>query len=115
LKPEIKGSEVYSGDTINSLIHKNSKRKKRNIKQTAISVIRYKRILGARLEVKGRLTKRFTAARSLSKSKYKGNLTDIDSSYLGLSSVFLKGNLKSNVQYAKSKGVTRIGSFGLKG
>lgn len=77
--------------------------------------LKYKHVTGFRLEAKGRLSKRFTASRSVSKLRYKGNLLDIDSSYKGLSSVILKGNLKSNTQYTKLKSKSRIGSFGIKG
>jgi hypothetical protein len=77
--------------------------------------IKYKHVTGFRLETNGRLTRRYTASRSISKLRYKGNLLNIDSSYRGLSSVLLKGNLKSNVQYTKLKSKTRIGSFGIKG
>ena len=67
------------------------------------------------MEAKGRLTRRFTASRSVSKLRYKGNLMNIDSSFRGLSTVLLKGNLRSNVQYTKLNSKTRIGSFGIKG
>jgi hypothetical protein len=39
----------------------------------------------------------------------------MDSSYKGLSSVLLRGHVKSNLQFTKIKSKTRIGSFGLKG
>ena len=77
--------------------------------------IKYKHVTGFRLETSGRLTRRYTASRSISKLRYKGNLLNIDSSYRGLSSVLLKGNLKPNLQYSKLKSKTRIGSFGIKG
>ena len=77
--------------------------------------IKYKHVTGFRLETSGRLTRRYTASRSISKLRYKGNLLNIDSSYRGLSSVLVRGNLKSNVQYTKLKSKTRIGSFGIKG
>ena len=77
--------------------------------------IKYKHVTGFRLETSGRLTRRYTASRSVSKLRYKGNLLNIDSSYRGLSSVLLKGNLKSNLQCTKLKSKTRIGSFGIKG
>ena len=72
-------------------------------------------LTGFILEVKARLSKRYTASRSVHKMKYKGNLINLDSSYRDLSSVILKGNLKSNIQYTKLKSKTRIGSFGIKG
>ena len=77
--------------------------------------LKYKHVSGFRLEARGRLTKRYTASRSVSKLRYKGTLMNIDSSYKGISSVLLKGNLKSNLQATKLKSKTRIGSFGIKG
>jgi ribosomal VAR1-like protein len=77
--------------------------------------LNYKHITGFRLEAKGRLTRRYTASRSVSKIRYKGNLLNIYSSYKGMSTVLLKGNLKSNLQYTKLKSKSRIGSFGIKG
>jgi Mitochondrial ribosomal protein (VAR1) len=88
---------------------------KKYLEEVIIRDIKYKHVTGFRLETSGRLTRRYTASRSVSKLRYKGNLLNIDSSYRGLSSVLLKGNLKSNLQYTKLKSKTRIGSFGLKG
>lgn len=85
------------------------------LEKIMLNNIKYKHITGFRLETSGRLTKRYTASRSISKLRYKGNLLNIDSSYKGLSSVLLRGNLKSNIQYTKLKSKTRIGSFGIKG
>jgi hypothetical protein len=70
---------------------------------------------GVRLEVKGRLTRRFTASRAVFKIRWKGGLKNIDSSYKGLSSVLLRGHAKSNVQYSMFNSKTRNGAFGLKG
>nr|ATE46959.1 ribosomal protein S3 [Lepraria oxybapha] len=77
--------------------------------------IKNKYVSGIRIEVAGRLTKRNTAARSLFKLRYKGNIKNMDSSYKGLSAVLLRGYKKSNLQYTKLKSHIRIGSFGLKG
>lgn len=77
--------------------------------------LKYKYVTGFRLEAKGRLSKRFTASRSVSKLKYKGNLLEFDSSNRGWSTVLLKGNLRSNTQFTKIKSKSRIGSFGIKG
>lgn len=97
---DIKHNIIYNNSDMHNLIVDN---------------LKYKHVTGFRLEASGRLSKRFTAARSMHKVKYKGNLLDIDSSYKGLSSVVLKGNLKSNTQYTKLKSKTRTGSFGIKG
>jgi len=88
---------------------------KKYLEGVVLRDIKYKHVTGFRLETSGRLTRRYTASRSVSKLRYKGNLLNIDSSYRGLSSVLLKGNQKSNLQYTKLKSKTRIGSFGIKG
>lgn len=85
------------------------------LEEMVLKNIKYKHVTGFRLETRGRLTRRYTASRSVSKLRYKGNLLNIDSSYRGLSSVLLKGNQKSNLQHTKLKSKTRIGSFGIKG
>ena|ERR1700753_56246 len=77
--------------------------------------LKYKHLSGFRLEAKGRLNKRHTAARSIYKFVYKGSLLNVDSSYKGLSTVLLRNNLNTNLQYTKLNSKTRIGSFGLKG
>lgn len=85
------------------------------LRNIIINNLKYKHTTGFRLEAKGRLSRRFTASRSVFKLKYKGNLLNLDSSFRGISSIILKGNLKSNIQYTKLKSKTRIGSFGIKG
>jgi hypothetical protein len=80
-----------------------------------LNSLKYKNIGGVRLEAKGRLTRRFTASRSIFKIKWKGSLKNMDSSYKGLSSVILRGHIKSNVQYSMINSKTRNGAFGLKG
>jgi hypothetical protein len=84
-------------------------------KSFAFSELKYKDVTGLRLEARGRLTRRYTASRSVTKFRYKGNLLNVDSSHRGLSTVLLKGNLRSNLQFTKLKSKTRIGSFGIKG
>jgi hypothetical protein len=80
-----------------------------------LNSLNHKNMAGVRLEAKGRLTRRFTASRSVFKIKWKGSLKNIDSSYRGLSSVMLRGHVKSNVQYSVVNSKTRNGAFGLKG
>lgn len=86
-----------------------------NKKNKIFTELKYKDVTGFRLEARGRLTKRYTASRSVTKFRYKGNLLNIDSSHKGLSSILLKGNLRSNLQFTKLRSKTRIGSFGIKG
>lgn len=119
------GKEIKS-DEINEITQIVYKKKypnaiEDNITQTisttnsVLGSIKNKSITGIRLEAAGRLTRRNTAERSISKLRYKGNLKNMDSSYKGFSSVLLRGHAKSNVQYTKLKSKLRIGSFGLKG
>lgn len=85
-----------------------------DIQNSAFDSIRHKTINGARLEGKGRLTRRLTASRSIFKYKYKGGLKNIDSSYKNKSAIVLRGNVKSNVQYTLINSKTRNGAFGMK-
>jgi hypothetical protein len=100
---------------INKLDLKKHFYKKTYLQKYIIKNLKYKHIIGFRLEAKGRLTRRYTASRSVHKLRYEGNLLNIDSSYNGIPSVLLKGNLRSNLQYTKLNSKTRIGSFGIKG
>lgn len=86
-----------------------------NIHDIIYKSIGYKNMGGIRLEVKGRLTKRYRADRSIYSLKWKGGLKNIDSSFRGLSSVLFRGNSKSNVTYSIAKSKRRIGAFAVKG
>jgi hypothetical protein len=111
-----KNSTLRKSIVNNKLEKKINLAKNKNfLSKFVINKLKYKDVTGFRIQAKGRLTKRYTASRSLLKVKYKGNLLNIDSSLKGLSSVLLKGNLKSNIQYTKLASKSRIGSFGIKG
>lgn len=77
--------------------------------------IGYKNMGGLRIEVKGRLTKRYRADRSVYSLKWKGGLKNVDSSFKRLSSVLFRGNSKSNVSYSLTNSKRRIGAFAVKG
>jgi hypothetical protein len=70
---------------------------------------------GIRLEVKGRLTRRYRADRAIYKAFWKGSLSNADSSFKRLSSVVFRGHLNSNVTYSMAKSKRRIGAFAVKG
>ena len=91
------------------------KNKKMNLESLILNSLKHKYINGIRLEAKGRLSKRRTASKSVFKLKYKGSLKNIDSSYKGISTIILRGHLKSNIQYTKLNSKTHNGSFGIKG
>lgn len=105
-------------------LHIEAKEKTKEIKAKNISVlnlIKYKWVTGVRLEAAGRLTRRYTASRSVFKFRYKGNLKNIDyslktdSTQKNVSTVMLRNHLKPNSQYTFVKSKRRIGAFGIKG
>ena len=106
-------------DNINTYLYNllslDKKGKLNNFVNFFLSNLKYKEINGLRLEVKGRLSRRRTASKSVFKFKFKGNLKNIDSSCKELSTVILRGHLKPNIQYTKLNSKTRNGSFGIKG
>lgn len=77
--------------------------------------IKYKNLGGVRIEVKGRLSKRYRADRSVFKMKWKGGLKDIDSSYKNLHTTVYRGLRKPNILYSLSASKRRVGAFALKG
>jgi hypothetical protein len=86
-----------------------------NIYNIIYNSIKYKNMSGIQIEVKGRLTKRYRADRSVFTLKRKGGLKNIDSSFKGLSSVLFRGNTTSNTSYSFSKSKRRVGAFAVKG
>ena len=58
-----------------------------NIRDIILDNIKYKNMGGAKLIVKGRLTKRYRADRAVYKLKWKGGLKNIDSAFRGVSTV----------------------------
>lgn len=80
----------------------------------ALYKLNYKTIKGIKIQASGRLTKRLTALRSVSKFKQKGNLKNVYSSYNKLSTVVLIGYIKCNLQYIKKNYNNRNGSYGIK-
>lgn len=77
--------------------------------------IGYKNLGGIRLEVKGRLTKRYRADRSIYSLRWKGGLKNEYSSFKGLRSVLFRGNSNSNVSYSIYSTKRRIGAYAVKG
>jgi Mitochondrial ribosomal protein (VAR1) len=92
------------------LIHKPLSYKSRII----FYYLKHKIISGMKLQGTGRLTKRLTASRSISKSINKGSLKNKTSSVNGLSTVMLRGYVKSNLQYININYYNRIGAYGIK-
>jgi hypothetical protein len=97
-------------DNLLNNTHKNS-----NIYNDLYNSIRYKNIGGIRIEVKGRLTKRYRADRSIYSLRWKGGLKNIDSSFQRMNTVLFRGNVNSNLDYGISTSKRRIGAFAVKG
>lgn len=104
-------------DGLLSTIHNpsGSETSNKEIHDTIYNSIGYKNMSGIRLEVKGRLTKRYRADRSIYSLKWKGGLKNVDSSFKRLSSVLFRGNSNSNVSYSLTTAKRRIGAFAVKG
>uniref|UniRef100_UPI0030E4FE33 Ribosomal protein S3 n=1 Tax=Ophiocordyceps sobolifera TaxID=94213 RepID=UPI0030E4FE33 len=85
------------------------------IHKTIYNSISYKNLSGIRLEVKGRLTKRYRADRSIYSLRWKGGLKNEYSSFKGLRSVLFRGNSNSNVSYSIYSTKRRIGAYAVKG
>lgn len=98
-----------------SLTGINNKKMEKTIKRLIFNSIKYKNMGGIRLEIKGRLTRRFRADRAVYKLKWKGGLKNIDSSFNNLSSVLYRGHFKPNVTYSIANSKRRIGAFAVKG
>lgn len=86
-----------------------------SFKSYILNSLKHLNMRGIRVEAKGRLTRRFTASRSVFKMKWKGGLKNVDSSFKGLSAIMLRGHVKSNVQYTFINSKNRIGAYGVKG
>jgi len=86
-----------------------------SLKYYVLKCLKHLKLRGIRVEAKGRLTRRATASRSVFKMKWKGGLKNIDSSFRGLSTIMLRGHVKSNLQYSVINSKNRNGAFGVKG
>lgn len=77
--------------------------------------IQYKKLGGVRIQVNGRLTKRYRADRSVHKVKWVGGLKNIDASFKGISDKMYRGYMHSNVLHSFCAGKRRIGQYGVSG
>nr|YP_009262169.1 hypothetical protein [Chrysoporthe cubensis]AMX22244.1 hypothetical protein [Chrysoporthe cubensis] len=90
-------------------------RVKANLNNIVFNGIKYKNMAGIRMEVKGRLTPRYRADRSVYRLRWKGGLKNIDSSYKGLSVRKYRGHINPNVGYSIFSSKRRVGAFAVKG
>lgn len=77
--------------------------------------IKFRNIRGIKWIIKGRITKRFTASRSIKDTELKGSFRNVNSSIKSFSSISLKGHIYSNIQYSNMNWKTRNGGYGFRG
>lgn len=82
----------------------------KNIHNIIYNSVGYKNMGGIRLEVKGRLTKRYRADRAVHYKKWKGGLQKTS-----LHSTLFRGNVNPNISYSIANNTRRVGSFAIKG
>jgi hypothetical protein len=98
-----------------NVIKRSSKSKRYvSLENYILKNLKHLNLRGIRVEAKGRLTRRFTASRSVFKMRCKGGLKNVDSSFRGLSTIMLRGIVKSNLQYSIINSNNRNGAFGVK-
>ena len=85
-----------------------------SVEKFVLKSLKHLKLRGIRVEAKGRLTRRFTASRSIFKMRSKGGLKNVDSSFRGLSTIMLRGIVKSNLQYSIVNSNNRNGAYGVK-
>jgi len=115
LRSELMSKKFSTKDQLNSFWANTKNKNLELLNYILFNKIKYKDMAGIRLEIKGRLTKRYRADRALYKVKWKGGLKNIDSSFRGLSGVKFRGFTNSNVEYSLRTSKRRIGSFAVKG
>jgi hypothetical protein len=99
----------------NTTLDDNIKNGYNKIYEIIFNSIKYKNMRGIKLEIKGRLTKRYKADRAILRMKLKGGLKNIDSSFKRLSSVNMRGYIRPNSEYSIFTSKRRIGTFAVKG
>ena len=121
-QPDTTNLATHEGDSLNKLLKKaylgldfNNKEDYSKIEDIIFNKIKYKNMGGIKSEISGRLTRRYRADRALFDRKRRGGLNNIDASFKRLSSVILRGCIKSNVEYTLFTSKRRIGSFAVKG
>nr|QHD26791.1 Ribosomal proteins 3 [Podosphaera xanthii] len=102
-------SYLVNGKGLSKIIYKNKS------SDNIYNSIKYKNIGGIKVEIKGRLTKRYRADRSIYLLRWKGGLKNIDSSFQKKSTTLLRGNVKPNTAYSITASKRRIGAFAVKG
>lgn len=113
------------GDDLNGLlmdIHNSailgndySQSENETLRNMIMDKIQFKLTRGARIRVKGRLTKRYKAERATYKIKLKGGLKNLNTAFKGLPGVIYRGHSEPNVDKSMLASKRRIGSFAVVG
>ena len=86
-----------------------------NISDLIFDSIKYKKLGGVRVRVKGRLTKRYRADRAVTRDRITGSLMDINSSLKRQSTSVYRGYQPAHILSSFSGGTRRIGQYGVSG
>nr|ACV41170.1 ribosomal protein 3 [Hyalorhinocladiella minuta-bicolor] len=100
---------------INETIKNLYSTKNKNNEEIIFNSIKYKILGGIRIDIKGRLTRRFRADRSVYNTILKGSFRNIDSSYKGLTILGYRGCASSSIDYSMSISKRHVGAFAIKG
>nr|ACV41169.1 ribosomal protein 3 [Ceratocystiopsis parva] len=103
--------DVNINETIKNLYNTKNK----NNEDIIFNSIKYKILGGIRIDIKGRLTRRFRADRSVYNTILKGSFRNIDSSYKGLTILGYRGCASSSIDYSMSISKRHVGAFAIKG
>jgi hypothetical protein len=86
-----------------------------NNRKNILNYVNHKNVTGIMMKINGRLSKRFTASRSVQRVFNKGFIKNMYPEYNGLSTPVIRGYMMSNIQYTNINYKTRVGAFGIKG
>nr|ACV41168.1 ribosomal protein 3 [Ceratocystiopsis rollhanseniana] len=87
----------------------------KNNEEIIFNSIKYKILGGIRIDIKGRLTRRFRADRSVYNTILKGSFRNIDSSYKGFTILGYRGCASSSIDFPMSISKRPVGAFAIKG
>lgn len=112
---QLNSTSDHNLQNINKKLIQHTEKENMTLEPVVFSNIKYKMLKGLKFKIRGRLTRRFTAERAVLKVRWVNGIQNMDSSYKGLSTVLLRGHVKSNLDYSSTVSKVRNGAFGIKG
>jgi hypothetical protein len=84
-----------------------------HINKYILYLLKHKRIEGYKMMASGRLTRRYTAAKSVNYYELIGGNRNIESKYLKIKNKLIRNRVNSNIKCTKLATSNRIGTYGL--